>query len=157
MPHLAAFVALAQQVEMHLGQSMRTVGRAEHADAGIWSGCLTCAALSAENLESLAPAIDRYAVPRWGSGVDEPSGFWVEPLVVARSGPVGLLRDLQDLALLTCLAQSTWTVIDQAAKALEDDGLQATCEAALARNHQQSAWLTTALKTAAPQVLLVAS
>ena len=42
---------------------------------------------------------------------DEPERLHAEGLAQTRTGPVGLLRDLQDLYLLVSFVEMTWTVV----------------------------------------------
>jgi hypothetical protein len=77
-------------------------------------------------------------------------------LAEIRSGPVGLLRDLQDLQLLTTLVQTTWTVIAQAAQGLRDEELLPVAQQALTGTSRQLGWFVTRIKSAAPQALIVA-
>jgi hypothetical protein len=68
---------------------------------------------------------------------------------------VGLLRDLQDLHLLATLVQTTWTVIAQGAQGLRDRELLEVATSANAETSRQLTWLTTRMKVAAPQALIV--
>jgi hypothetical protein len=72
-----------------------------------------------------------------------------------RSGPVGLLRDLQDLHVLGTLVQTTWTVITQAAQGLRDRDLIAMAQQANSDTPRQLSWLNTRMKAAAPQALIL--
>ena len=87
----------------------------------------------------------------------EPARFHADALTEGRTGPVGLLRDLQDLHLLASLVDVTGTVLRQAALALRDEELLALLEDHRAETAIQEAWLLTRIKQAAPQALLVAT
>ena len=45
---------------------------------------------------------------------DEPERLHADAIEEPRSGPLGLLRDLQDLYLLASLTDVTWTMVEQA-------------------------------------------
>ena len=77
------------------------------------------------------------------------------PSTAARTGPVGLLRDLQDLHLLANLVLTSWTVIQQAAQGLRDDELVEVASGSSGETSRQLAWLTTRMKSVAPQALIV--
>lgn len=87
---------------------------------------------------------------------DEPERLHADGLSETRGGPVGLLRDLQDLYLLATLVDATWTVVEQAGSALRDKELLSAVEKCQAETQQQISWLKTRMKQAAPQALLVA-
>ena len=55
------------------------------------------------------------------------------------------------------LVQTTWTAVYQAAQAVRDRELMQASETANTGTARQLAWLTTRMKAAAPQALLVAS
>jgi hypothetical protein len=63
-------------------------------------------------------------VARYGEHREqEPERLHAAALDGTRTGPVGLLRDLQDLYLLASLTELTWTVVGQAAQGLRDQEL----------------------------------
>jgi hypothetical protein len=99
--------------------------------------------------------IDRYGEQRAGDDVDEPERLHAAGLAEARTGEVGLLRDLQDLHVLADLVQTTWVVISQAAQGLRDRELATVASEAGAGTARQLAWLDTRMKAAAPQALIV--
>ena len=77
-------------------------------------------------------------------------------LAEARSGPVGLLRDLQDLHTTASLASTTWGVLRQAAKGCKDRELISVATRCESQNARQRSWLTTHIEQIAAQALLVA-
>ena len=95
--------------------------------------------------------VERYGEDR----VREPERLHATGLAEVRSGPVGLLRDLQDLHVLATLVQTTWTVIAQGAQGLRDRELLEVATAANAETSRQLSWLNTRMKAAAPQALIV--
>ncbi|BDZ47254.1 hypothetical protein [Naasia aerilata] len=106
-----------------------------------------------EHQRRLTPVLERYGEQQDG----EPERFHAEALTEARTGPVGLLRDLQDVYVLVSLVSITWTIVEQAGKALRDEELLGIITACSAETGVQQSWLSTRIKQAAPQALLVAS
>lgn len=153
MPHLTTYLGLADHSEQILAESFRHVAEG-HADvADVFHTCEMLASWSEANREALAPVIDRYGE---ADDVDEPERLHAAGLARARAGEIGLLRDLQDLHVLTTLVQTTWTVIAQGAQGLRDHELLDVAQEANSQTSRQLAWLNTRMKTAAPQALIVA-
>ena len=73
-----------------------------------------------------------------------------------RSGGLGLLRDLHDLYLLASYLDMAWMLVGQAAKGARDEELIHAVAHCANETEAQQKWLTTRLKAAAPQALLVA-
>ena len=151
--HLATYVALVDHSERVLADSFRTVAEGHAKVADVHHLCLTLAGMSEEHRRRLAPVVSRYGED---PGVDEPERLRAEAVPSARQGEVGLVRDLQDLHLLATLVQSTWTVIAQGAQGLRDEELLEISESSNAETQRQVAWLTTRMKAAAAQALIVA-
>jgi hypothetical protein len=153
MPHLATYVALADRSEQTLADSFRAVGQGHAQHPDVLFTCQTLAGMSDDHVRRLAPMAQRYGED---NEVAEPERLHAAGLAEVRSGPVGLLRDLQDLYVLASLVQTTWTVVAQGARGLRDDDLLAVAEAANKDTSRQLAWLNTRMKVAAPQALIVA-
>lgn len=152
MPHLSTYVALADRSEQTLASSFRTVAEGHAHVADVFHTCCTLAQMSDTHREALAPARERYGA---ADDVDEPERLHADGLVEVRRGEIGLLRDLQDLHVLTDLVQTTWTVIAQGAQGLRDRELLDVADRARAGCARQRAWLDTRIKAAAPQALIV--
>jgi hypothetical protein len=67
-----------------------------------------------------------------------------------------LLRDLQDLYLMTAECDICWTIVEQAARGIRDDDLAGLAAEGAADIAIQLQWLRTRMKAAAPQALVVA-
>ena len=156
MAHVASYVILVHDAEQRLIDALRLIGKAHADDSEVLHATRTLADLSREHLDALEPLRETYQVRRDEHAEHEPKDFFAEPIAEAREGPIGLLRDLQDLLTLTAFVSSTWTVVAQGAKAMKDEPLKNVCEQALQHNEQQSRWLRTQIKNAAPQALLLA-
>ena len=156
MPHLATYVALLHRSEQTLIDAFRTVGQGHAKHPDVLFTCQALAQMSEEHVRRLKPIADRYGEQAAGNDVQEPERLHADGLAEVRSGPVGLLRDLQDLHVLVTLVQTTWTVVYQAAQGLRDSELQQAAEGAKADTSRQLSWLNTRMKAAAPQALIVA-
>jgi len=100
----------------------------------------------------------RDVVNRYGEDADddEPENLHANSLDEPRTGPLGLLRDLQDVHLLATFVETTWSMIGQAAEALHDADLLEIVATCMAQTHTQVSWLETRMKQAAPQALVAA-
>jgi hypothetical protein len=154
--YLVVYLGLVHRAEQTFAGSLRTVGKGHAKQPDVLFTCEALAAMSDEHVRRLAPIVGRYGERRHGDGVDEPARLHADGLAEIRTGPVGLLRDLQDLHVLGTLVQTSWTVVGQAAQGLRDAELIDLCAQASAQNSRQLSWLNTRLKAAAPQSLIVA-
>jgi hypothetical protein len=147
------YLGLLHSGERVLAQSFHLVAEHHGDEPDVHGICLTLAEQCDDHAHRLAPMLDRYGERPDG----EPARFHADALTEGRTGPVGLLRDLQDLHLLASLVDVTGTVLRQAALALRDEELLALLEDHRAETAIQEAWLLTRIKQAAPQALLVAT
>lgn len=152
MPHLSTYVGLADRSERTLADSFRAVSRGHAAEADVFHTCSLLAQWSERHREALASLVARYGED---ASVSEPERLHAAGLVEVRTGPVGLLRDLQDLHVLATLVQTTWTVVAQGAQGLRDRELLGVATSCNAETSRQLTWLTTRMKSAAPQALVV--
>jgi hypothetical protein len=150
--HLPTYLTLLSTAELALATSYRRVadGHAEEADVRY-----TCAHFDrhcTQHAQTLVPILQRYQDRRQA----EPDRLSPLAMSAARSGPIGLLRDLQDLYQSAHLVDITWVLVGQAAAGSRDRVLLdavATCSPEITA---QLAWLRSRMKAAAPQTLLVA-
>jgi hypothetical protein len=156
MPHLATYVGLLHRAEQTLADSFVTVGHGHRAEADVFHMCDLLAEMSREHQRLLTPVAERYGEQRSGADVEEPERLHADGLAKIRNGPVGLLRDLQDLHLLATLVHSSWTVVNQAAQGARDRELIEIAQRCMAETERQLTWLQTRIKVSAPQALLVA-
>jgi hypothetical protein len=154
---LAIYLALAENAERTLASSFRTVadGHAQHPD--VYFLCRELAALSDEHMRRVQPFAQRYGEEHTAGDTAEPERLHADGLAQVRSGPVGLLRDLQDLHVLGTLVQTTWTVVIQAAQGLRDRDLLEVAQQSSSDTSRQLSWLNTRMKVAAPQALIAAT
>lgn len=153
MSRLATYVGLVDHAEQVLAESLRTVAQAQAKHPDIYFMCLTLATMSDTHRERLAPVVERYGE----DDSSEPERLHAAGLGEARTGSLGLLRDLQDLHVLAHLVLSSWTVVRQGAQGLRDHELLDVATTSAAETRRQVAWFQTRMKAAAPQALLVSS
>ncbi|WP_346957813.1 hypothetical protein [uncultured Arthrobacter sp.] len=151
--NLNIYLGMLHQAETTLAESFRQVATGHGAEPDVHFLCHTLAQQCEEHSRLLLPAVQRY-----GESVsdDEPERLHAEGLSTTRSGPVGLLRDLQDLYLLASLVDVTWTMVKQAGSALRDRELLDIVARCDGETSVQLRWLQTRMKQAAPQALIVA-
>lgn len=148
--HVAIYLGLICDAERTLAASLRTVADGHAAEADVHHLGHQLAAQCDAHAEALAPLVQRYG----SQPDDEPERLAAQGLSQVRTGPVGLLRDLQDLYLLAGFVDITWTLLGQAGSAARDTDILhivGTCEKQTAT---QLAWLRTRLTQAAPQALI---
>jgi hypothetical protein len=149
--HLSTYVGLAHRGEQTLADSLRQVASGHPEDPDTVGVCTALARLHDENVRALEGVARRYGE----EDVEEPERLHAEALPKTREGGVGLLRDLQDLHMMCALLQSTWTILDQAARGERDKELHALVQDCTKQVERTTTWLTTHLKAASPQILLV--
>jgi hypothetical protein len=150
--HLASYLGLLHHAEHALGNAFDEVGSKHRAEPDVHRTCQVLSGQAFDHEERLTPIVDRYGEQPEA----EPERLKAAEFTGARSGGVGLLRDLQDLYSLASFVDITWTVVGQAAQGLRDRELLNTVSSCQAQTATQLAWLQTRIKQAAPQALIVA-
>lgn len=151
--NVAAVLSLLDDAEADLATGFRTVGDGHDGEPDVHRTCHTLARECDSHRAALGPARERYGQEPEGL---EPDRLGTRVLAEPRSGPIGLLRDLQDLYTQAAFAELTWTLLRQAAAALRDRELLVTAERCAQQTAAQQAWVRTRLKQAAPQAIVVA-
>jgi hypothetical protein len=149
--NLPIYLNMLHKAERTLADSFREVADGHTTDAEVHYRSQTFASQCDAHVEQLAPLVYRYGEEH----PDEPERLHPEGVSEVRSGPVGLLRDLQDLYMLASLIDITWTIVGQAARAVRDEELIEAVETCSEQTATQLSWLRTQLSTAAPQALAV--
>ncbi|TQL68016.1 hypothetical protein FB381_1905 [Nocardioides albertanoniae] len=152
MSHLATYVGLADHSEQTLASALRSVAEGHAEEADVFHTCHLLAGWSEEHRRRLAPVVERYGE----EDVEEPERLHHDGLAQVRSGPVGLLRDLQELYVLGAMVETTWTVVIQGAQGLRDTDLLEVATSCSTQTARQLSWFNTRMKVAAPQALIVA-
>jgi hypothetical protein len=154
MTQLAIYIGLVDGAEKALADSFRVVAQHQSSHPDVYFTCQTLATMSDDHRSRLEPVVARYGEKSQGPG-SEPDRLHAEAIATARTGPVGLLRDLQDLHSLANLVLTSWAVIQQAAQGLRDEELVQVATDSSGETSRQLAWLTTRMKSVAPQALIV--
>lgn len=149
---LPVYLGLLHTSEGTLAASLRQVSEGHGHEPDVHFICQTLAQQCDAHQEALAPLLERYGEAQ----DDEPERLHIDGLSTTRSGPLGLLRDLQDLYLLASLVDITWTMIKQAAQGLRDTELLDVVTDCDDETATQLKWLQTRMKQAAPQALILA-
>lgn len=147
------YLGLLHKSEQTLAESFRQVAEGHGAEPDVYYLCQSLADQCQAHEQALVPIVDRYGEVQ---DIDEPERLHAAGLGETRSGPVGLLRDLQDLYLLASLVDITWTAVKQAAQGLRDKELIDIVERCESETKVQLSWLSTRMKQAAPQALIIA-
>lgn len=150
--HLATYVGLLHTSLGTLADAYREVGSGHREEPDVAHTCAVLAARIDDQLSRLGPVVDRYGEHR----EEEPERLHATGLDTTRTGPVGLLRDLQDLYMLASLTEMTWIVVGQAAQGLRDHELLEIVSAAEQETTRHLSWLRTRIKQSAPQALIAA-
>lgn len=148
---LGHYLGLVHHSETNLARAFRDVAGAHGDEPDVAQLCLRFAAECDEHAERLKPFAERY---REQAG-DEPDRLRSELFRGTRSGGLALLRDLHDLYLMATESDLCWTLVAQAAQGLRDRELLDAVQACEGRTAAQLRWLSTRVKQAAPQALVV--
>jgi hypothetical protein len=151
--NLALYLGLLHRAERTLADSFRQVADGHGAEPDVHFLCHTLAQQCDAHCDALTPVVRHYGEV---ASDDEPARLHAQGLDETRDGPVGLLRDLQDLYLLASFVDITWTLVGQAAQALRDRELLVVVDHCDHETSVQVRWLETRMKQAAPQALIAA-
>lgn len=146
---LPIYLTLLNKAEETLSNGFRIVSDGHDRDGDVHYACAGFAGGCAANAALLAPFLSREATGPAPERLHPPG------LSATRSGPMGLLRDLQDLHQMASFVELTWVLVGQAAAGARDRELQAVVAAALPVTQAQVAWLVMRMKSEAPQALLI--
>lgn len=151
--NLDIYLGMLHEAEKTLAESFREVAAGHGDEPDVYFLCQTLAQQCDEHVRLLHPIVQRYGED---ASDGEPERLHADGLSGTREGPVGLLRDLQDLYLLASLVDVTWTMVKQAGSALRDEELLDVVSRCDGQTTVQLRWLKTRMKQAAPQALVVA-
>lgn len=150
--HLVTYLQFLQHAEQTLGRSYQLVSDGHAADADVHYMAAGFACQCAVHADDLAPVLARSDPP----AEPGPERLHAQGLSSHRAGPIGLLRDLQDLYQLASLVDITWSLVRQAAQGAHDLDLLHVVDRCAPQTATQLAWLRARMTAAAPQTLLVA-
>lgn len=150
--HLAHYLGLLHRAEGNLAAALREVGEAHAGEVDVFHTCHKLAKECDHHAERLEPFAGRYGQ----DAPAEPDRLHSELFRGSRTGGLGLLRDLHDLYLMACEADMAWTVVGQGAQGARDRDLLEVVHGCESETATQLKWLSTRMKQAAPQALVVA-
>lgn len=160
---IGPLLARLHELETDLAEDYRALGERHAADHDVYHQCRSFAIQAEAHATKLAPIAERY-----GKGVDDEAepDVWsglLESVRGSSSALLGrrpeagllLLRDLRRLFLQAEEVSITWVMAGQAAQAARDAELLTAVSACHGEVELQVKWLTTRIKIASPQVLVV--
>ena len=147
------YLGLAHTSAGRLADAYRQVAVSHVGEPDIAAVCEVFARQCDDHRAAVGPMLGRYGAVDAAGTADEPPT--VRPSVSTAAGSVRLLRDLQDLWLSASHLHLIWTVVEQAAHGLRDQPLVAVVRTCDRDTEVQLQWLTTRIKQAAPQALIV--
>jgi hypothetical protein len=149
---LAHYLGLLHATEDRLADAFREVADQHRAEVDVHYLCRRMATQCDAHAQRLAPFAARYGE----AAEDEPAKLHSAIFQLGRAGPLALLRDLQDLYLMTAECDVAWTVVAQAAQGARDAELLEVVHACESETAMQMKWARSRIKEAAPQALVVA-
>ena len=151
--YLNIYLEFLRRAEQALGRSYRLISDGHPDDADVHYTTARFADSCATRADLLTPVLTG-GKP---ASLPEPERLHIHPLTGSRPGPVGLLRDLQDLHQIASLVDITWTLVNQAGHGARNQDLLHVVEQCAPEATAQVGWLVMRMKAAAPQTLLVAT
>ena len=149
---LAHYLGLLHRAQIELAKAFREVGEGHADEVDVHHTCDKLARSCDAHAEALEPFAARYGEEPHS----EPERLHSELFRGTREGPIGLLRDLQDLYLMACECDICWTLVGQAAQGARDGELLDVVNRCEGETAIQVKWCKTRMKQAAPQALVVA-
>jgi hypothetical protein len=149
---LAHYLGLLHHAQTELAAAFREVAAAHRDEPDVAGTCRRLADECEAASDRLRPFAERYGE----DAEDEPERLHSELFTGTRRGSLALLRDLHDLYLMACESSISWTMIRQASQGARDHELLQLAKDGETATARHIAWITTRMKQAAPQALIVA-
>jgi len=156
---LASHLRTLQTAERRLAAALRAVAEERAEEVDVFHIANRLAEQCDEHAGRLDEFVQRYAdaLPAADRDADAPPDA---PRRLLRDGvhpgPLGLLRDLNDLYLQACECELAWTLTTQAAQGTRDRDLIELSTRCAGESSIQLQWMRTRMKSAAPQAMVVA-
>ena len=150
--HIGRYINLVHRTEEDLVNAFKLVGKAHGDEVDVYQTCQLLASWSAELAKQLEPFAKRYKE----ENDNEPDRLTKTLLKKTRKGSMALLRDLHDLYLIVSEVEVCCVILKQGGTGLRDKELVGVCEEIERQTKRQLSWLLTRMKSAAPQILIVA-
>ena len=140
---IGPLLAHLRQLETGLAAELRAAAERHPDDQDVYHQCQTFAVSADKRAQMLDPLTGRYGgQAAWKTAIG--------------AGSDDLLEDLRTLYLRMQESAITWVMAAQAAKAARDQELLTLATECQSEAEVQAKWLTTRIKTGAPQALVVA-
>ncbi|MFL5755152.1 MAG: HPP family protein [Chloroflexota bacterium] len=146
------YLGLAKATEEQLRDALVLIAERHERDYDVWRTASIVAGWSREHLEWLEPFAERYRV----MPSERPEKLRGALLSGTRVGATGMLDDLRDVAILGEEAETTWTILFQGAKELQDSELLTVASDAREHAKRVLRWIRTEIDHNAPETLAVA-
>ena len=150
--HIGRYINLVHRTEEDLVNAFKLVGKAHGDEVDVYQTCQLLASWSADLAQQLEPFAKRYNE----ENDNEPDRLTKTLLKKTRKGSMALLRDLHDLYLIVSEVEVCCVILKQGGTGLRDKELVGVCEEIERQTKRQLSWLLTRMKSAAPQILIVA-
>ena len=150
--HIPEYLGLVRNAEQHLASAYKRVAGQHAFEPDVVEMCDKFKKWSEQHLEQLESVTQKFNIQSEDEAEEISEALFSKP----RMGGFGMLRDLHGLWMLVHEAQICWIVLFQASQALRDTDMEAVCREAGEHSKRQAMWLLTKIKSAAPQVLVVA-
>jgi len=150
--HIGKYIDLVHRSEVDLAEAFRQVSKAHSEEPDVYQTCQLLARWSDQLAEEMSPFVKKYKPEK----DNEPDRLTQTLLKKTRKGSLALLRDLHDLYLIASEVEICCTILKQGSDGLRDKELTPACEEVERQTKRQLNWLTTRMKQAAPQTLIVA-
>lgn len=151
-PQVGRSLGLAKAGLEQLRAALILVAERHERQHDVAAGATVCAIWAADDIVALEPLAERYGlIPS-----EHPERLRAALLGGTRVGGLGLLLDLQDLAVLAEHVLTSWTVLFQGGKELHDPELLDIAGDAREHARRTLAWAQTQIEHAAPETLAVA-
>ena len=139
---IGPLLAHLRELEAGYADALRAAAERHRDDHDVFHQCQTFATTVDKRLQKLEPVGQRYGgEPEWQSAVESESA--------------DLLEDLRALYLRAQEVAITWVMASQAAKGARDQELLTLSTECQTEVETHAKWLTTRIKTGAPQSLVV--
>lgn len=151
--HIGNYINMLHKSGEDLSKAFLMVAKQHGHEPDVKEMCLLLASWTDRLVEKIKPFTEKYGEKR----SKEPDRLMHTLFKKPRKGSMGLLRDLQDLWLMSDEAQVNCIILRQAASGLHDKDLIEVCNEIEATAKRQASWLLTRMKAAATQTLIVAA
>src|SRR5689334_23344987 len=121
--HIGKYIAMVHESEVNLATAFRLVAKEHGEEPDVEETCELLATWSDELATEIQPFIKKYGQEKTNEPDRLLKGLFKKP----RKGSLGLLRNLQDLWLMTNEGEVSAIVLRQAASGLRDKALIEVC------------------------------